>query len=140
MKIIRIFWIVGIAIVLFVLPGKAEEQVSFTRPVTCKFQYNQYMTTQEAKTNTQSSVLEWSFFDLFGSRPHFLSGGDTGSISVHRHETSDGLSIWLAQGNGGHMFSIWPDGTAFWSKHNDIFGTKLIVIRTTRLPWALSWV
>ena len=120
----RILWIVGISTVLFALPGKAVDRTPLTRPVTCNFQYGQYMDSQKAKTNTQKSVLEWNFFDLLGSRPHFFSGGDTGSISVHRHDTSDGVSIWLTQGNGAHLFSIWPDGTAFWSKHNDILGSK----------------
>lgn len=124
MKISRILCIVGILTLLFALPSKAQERVSFTQPVTCKFQYGQYMGSQKAETNTQKSVLEWNFIDLFGSQPHFLSGGNSGAVSVHRHETSNGVSIWLRQGNGAHLFSIWPDGTAFWSKHNDIFGSK----------------
>ena len=109
----RILWIVGIAALLFPVPGNAIEKISLTQPVTCKFQYGQYMDSQKAETDTQKSVLEWNFFNLLGSRPHFLAGGDTGSISVHRHETSDGVSIWLTQGNGAHLFSIWPHGRLF---------------------------
>ena len=120
----RILWIIGISALLFPVPGNAIEKILLTQPVACIFQYGQYMDSQKAKTDTQKNILEWNFFDLLGARPHFLSGGDTGSISVHSHETSDGVSIWLRQGNGAHLFSIWPDGTAFWSKHNDIFGSK----------------
>ena len=120
----RILLIVGVAAVLFSLTGNANEKVLLDQPVICGFQYSQYMDSQKAETDTQDSVLEWNFFDLLGSQPHFLSGGDTGSISVHRHKRSDGVSIWLRQGNGAHLFSIWPDGTAFWSKHNDILGSK----------------
>ena len=120
----RILWIIAASIALFALPGEAKERISLTHTVTCNFQYGQYMDSQKAETDTQKSVLEWNFLDLFGSQPHFLSGGGTGSISVHRHETSDGVSIWIKQGNGAHLFTIWPDGTAFWSKHNDIFGSK----------------
>lgn len=120
----RILWIVWISTILFAIPCKAAEKISLARPLTCNFQYGQYMDPKKAKTDSQKSVMEWNFFDLLGSQPHFLSGGDTGSISVYRHETSDGVSIWLKQGNGAHLFSIWPDGTAFWSKHNDVFGSK----------------
>jgi hypothetical protein len=120
----RIHWIIAISTILFALPGMAKEKISFSQPVMCKFQYNQYMDSQKAETATQKSVLEWNFFDLLGSHPRFLSGGDSGSISVHHHEKSDGVSIWLKQGNGAHLFTIWPDGTVFWSKHNDIFGSK----------------
>jgi hypothetical protein len=120
----RILCFVGILALLFPVPGNAIEKISLTQPVTCTFQYGQYMDSQKAETDTQKSVLEWNFFDLLGSQPHFLSSGETGSISVHRHVMSDGVSIWLRQGNGAHLFSIWPDGTAFWSKHNDIFGSK----------------
>lgn len=106
------------------LLASAAEKISLADPMTCSFQYNQYMDTTNAQTDTQKSPLEWNFFDLLGQKPHFLSGGDTGAISVHPHETSNGVSIWLKQGNGAHLFSIWPDGTAFWSKHNDLFGSK----------------
>ena len=92
--------------------------------ISCAFKFNQAMTPEKAETDTQTSVMEWTFFDLLGAKPRFLSGGDTGSLSVHRQKTSDGVSLWLKQGNGAHLFSIWPDGTAFWSKHNDIFGQK----------------
>lgn len=120
----RILWIAGILVVLSTLPSKATEKISLAHPLTCNFQYGQYMDSQQAKTDTQKSPLKWNFFDLLGSQPHFLSGGDTGSVSVHRHEISDGVSILLRQGNGAHLFSIWPDGTAFWSKHNDLFVSK----------------
>jgi hypothetical protein len=82
------------------------------------------MDSTEVQTDTQKSPLKWNFFDLLGSKPRFLSGGDTGPIFVYSHETSDGLSIWMKQGNGAHLFSVWPDGTAFWSKHNDLLGSK----------------
>ncbi len=120
----RTRWGFGLLAIVYVLSGSAAEKISLTHPVTCSFQYGQFMDAKKAKTDIQKSVLEWNFFDLLGSKPRFLSGGDTGSIFVHTHETSDGVSIWLKQGNGAHLFSIWPDGTSFWSKHNDLFGSK----------------
>jgi hypothetical protein len=117
-------WVLGLIVVLCALPVSADDKVSFTRPVTCSFQYAQYMDSSEVKTYTQKSALRWNFFDVLSAKPHFLSGGDSGSVSVHRHNMSDGVSILLKQGNGAHLFSIWRDGTAFWSKHNDILGQK----------------
>jgi len=120
----RMRWALGLLAIVCAPLVSAAVKVSLTHPVTCSFQYGQYLDSKKAKTDTQQSALEWNFFDILGPKPRFLSGGDTGSISVHRHETSDGVSIWLKQGNGAHLFSIWPDGTAFWSKHNDILGQK----------------
>lgn len=120
----RALGIVVVSAVLFALPISAAAKISLTLPVSCDFQYGQYMDSQKAETDTQKSVLGWNFFDLLGARPNYLSGGDSGSITVYRQKTSDGVSMLLKQGNGAHLFSIWPDGTAFWSKHNDIFGQK----------------
>jgi hypothetical protein len=110
--------------VVFNLTGIAAETVSFDHPVLCTFRYSQYMDSKVAKTDTQKNTLEWTFFDLLSSNPYFISGGDKGSVLVYKHETSDGVSIMLVQGNGAHLFTLWPDGTAFWSKHNNIFGSK----------------
>ena len=52
----------------------------------------------------------------------YMSGGDTGRVFSWTHQTSNGFSIFLPQGNGAHLFSIWPSGIAYWSKLNDIFG------------------
>lgn len=120
----RMRWALGLLAIVCAPLVSAAVKVSLTHPVACSFQYGQYLDSKKAKTDTQQSALEWNFFDILGQNPQFLSGGDTGSISVHRHETSDGASIWLKQGNGANLFSIWPDGTAFWSKHNDILGKK----------------
>jgi hypothetical protein len=117
-------WTVGYLIIFVSLTHAATKNVAFTDPITCSFQFGQYMDSQESKSNTQKSALEWNFFELLSPKAYFLAGGDTGSVIVHRHETSNGVSIWLKQGNGAHLFSIWPDGTAFWSKHNDVFGSK----------------
>lgn len=105
-------------------PVNGAEQLSFMLPVKCVFRFGQSMDSQTAKTDTQKTDLDWTFLDLTGSHPRFLSGGDTGAISAYSHETSNGVSLWLKQGNGAHLFTIWPDGAAFWSKHNDILGDK----------------
>jgi hypothetical protein len=120
----RTRWIFTLLAIVYALPSSAAEKISLAHPVTCNFQYGQYMDSKKAQTDTQKSTLEWNFFNLLDSGPRFLSGGDSGSVFVHLHETSDGVSIWLKQGNGAHLFSIWPDGTAFWSKHNDLLGSK----------------
>lgn len=106
------------------LPTSASAKLSLKFPVSCDFQFGQYMDSQKAETDVQKSVLEWNFFELMGAKPTFLSGGDSGSLTVYRQKTSDGVSMLLKQGNGAHLFSIWPDGTAFWSKHNDLGGQK----------------
>lgn len=114
----------GVLLILGAFHGWAEAKISLALPIACDFQFNQYLDSEKADTDTQKSVMTWNFFNLLDSKPRFLSGGDTGSISVHRHKTSDGVSIWLKQGNGAHLFTVWPDGVAFWSKHNDIFDRK----------------
>ena len=45
-------------------------------------------------------------------------------IDADGHPTGKGMSIFLTQGSGAHMFTVWPDGTAFWSKHNAIGDSK----------------
>ncbi len=117
-------WTLWIVAVSFSLTGKAIASISLEQAVSCNFQYSQYMDKRSAETDTQEGVLVWNFFSLQSPQPRFFSGGDTGSVSVHNFSQSDGLSIWLKQGNGAHLFSIWSDGTAFWSKHNDIFRSK----------------
>lgn len=109
---------------IFLLALPASAKLSLNLPLSCDFQFGQYMDLQKAETDVQKSVLEWNFFELLGAKPTFLSGGDSGSLTVHRQKTSDGVSMLLKQGNGAHLFSIWPDGTAFWSKHNDLGGQK----------------
>jgi hypothetical protein len=102
----------------------AADTVDLSFPITCVFQFGQYMDARTAKSDTQKATMEWNFINLLGSEPTFLSGGDTGSILVHQHPLSSGVSIWLKQGNGAQLFSIWTNGTAFWSKHNDLLGSK----------------
>ena len=101
----------------------AEAQ-SFSSPLACKFQFGQALEVDKAKTDIQSTPLEWNFAGLRGDRPSFLSGGDTGPVVAHFHEIGGGVSLFLKQGNGGHLFTIWPDGHAFWSKHNNLLGSK----------------
>ena len=124
---IRVYWGIGLVAITCALPVLAAEKLSFTHPLTCSFQFRQQMGANKAKTDTLKNALVWNFFDLLGPngpKPHFLSGGDAGPIVVHRYELNDGVSIWLQQGSRVHLFSIWPDGTAFWSRHNDINGQK----------------
>lgn len=97
---------------------RASSAQSFSTPITCKFQFGQSLEAEKAKTDIQSTPLEWNFSGLRGDRPSFLSGGDTGPILVHFHDIGDGMSLFLRQGNGAHLITIWPDGQAFWSKHN----------------------
>jgi hypothetical protein len=110
--------------ILLPVAGGAQVKISLGNPVTCSFQVGQYIDLKETRTYSEKGVLEWNFFELLTQRPRFLSGGDTGSVLVNRHDRSNGVSVLLAQGNGAHLFSIWPDGTAFWSKHNDLVGLK----------------
>lgn len=89
----RTWWVFGLLAIVYALPGSAAEKISLTHPVTCNFQYGQYMDSKKAQTDTQKSTLEWNFFDLLDSEPRFFSGSDSGTVFVHLHETSDGVSI-----------------------------------------------
>ena len=124
---IRLFWSIVLVAISCALPVLAADKLSFIQPLTCSFHYRQYLDSNKAKTDTLKNALAWNFFDLIGPKgpkPHFLSAGDTGPIVVHPYESNDGVAIWLQHGNKVNLFSIWPDGTAFWSKHNNIHGQK----------------
>ena len=97
---------------------------SFSTPITCRFQFGQSLEADKAKTDIQSTPLEWNFAGLRGDRPSFLSGGDAGPVIAHFHEIGEGVSLFLKQENGAHLFTIWPDGQAFWSKQNNLLGSK----------------
>jgi hypothetical protein len=117
--------IIGIfAICLMTCSPRISYAQSFSNPITCKFQFGQALQADKAKTDIQSTPLEWNFSGLRGNRPMFLSGGDTGPVTVHFHQIGEGASLFLKQGNGAHLVTIWPDGQAFWSKHNNLFGSK----------------
>lgn len=121
---IRQFYAVSICLIFFAGVAVARDQISLSAPITCVFRYGQAMDFEKAETDTQKSPMEWNFFDLLGSGPRFQSGGDTGSIQVYRHAANRGVSLWLTQANGAQLFTIWSDGKAFWTKHNDILGSK----------------
>ena len=120
----RILRIVGISTLLFVLSGKAAGDVSLADPVLCSFFYGQQMDSQKAKVDMQKNVTEWRFHNLHGSSAGYKSGADSGSVFAHRHERGDGVTVWLRQATGADLFTIWQDGTAYWSQHNEITGRK----------------
>ena len=110
--------------------------------ITCTFDFGQYLDPKEDKTDTQSTPLVWHFFDLRGKEPNFRSGGDEGPVFVNFHKSGGGFSIVIFQLSGAHLFSVWQDGTAFWSKHNKIGMSKATQqLRGTcedRLQWVLK--
>lgn len=112
------------AVILAMAYPTTSRALSLMQPMLCEFQNGQYLDPSKDRTYSEKAPLEWSFFDLLGKTPTYFSGGDSGSILVYRQTRSDGVSLWLTQGNGAHLISIWPDGTAFWSQHNDIWGMK----------------
>ena len=52
--------------------------------------------------------------------PTYSSGGGEGEITKYVHTADDGVTLFMAQGTGMHMISIWPSGISFWSKHNNM--------------------
>ena len=110
--------------ILFVIPTALVASVPDVDNITCAFDFGQYLDPKEDETDTQSTPLVWNFLDLKSKNPRFLSGGDIGPVFVHFHEWGDGISIVMFQPNGAHLFSVWQDGTAFWSKHNKIVMSK----------------
>lgn len=110
--------------ILFVIPTALIASDSDRFDIACTFDFGQYLDPEKDETDTQSTPLIWNFLDLNGENPRFLSGGDTGAVLVIPHGSGDGISIFLPQFNGAHLFTVWKDSTAFWSKHNDILGSK----------------
>lgn len=111
-------------IVFMVCLVEVSEAQSFATPLMCKFQFGQWLEADTAKVDNNPTPLEWNFSGLRSDRPSFLSGGDTGPVLVHFHEVGEGVSLFIKQGNGAHLFTIWPDGQAFWSKQNNLLGFR----------------
>lgn len=109
------------------------ETLDFNKSIKCSYQYGQYLSEESglkqhdlARENVKnSSIMIWNFMDINTDKPKYLSDGDSGTVVVIPHPvTKDGLSIYLPQGNGAHLFSVWNDGTSFWSKHNNILNAR----------------
>lgn len=116
---------------------------SLERPMRCVYQENQSI-LQENNLNWKnlkqrsdrihllfergrnSTALDWTFKGILGDKPRYESGGDQGQII--NHSTVDGLtqvagvSLFLSQKNGAHLFSIWETGLSIWAKHNSLAG------------------
>jgi len=101
------------------LPVYAD--IDLSKAIVCEFGYYQYLDPTSHKSKNHKP-LKWSFTKLGSNEASFLSGVDTGKVISFFHETSNGVSVFLPQGNGAHLFSIWRSGIAYWSKHNDIVG------------------
>ena len=106
-----------------------DATVDLNGSVRCRFDFYQYLTPgEEPVSKRHEPVLEWSFIDLDkGNKAKFMSGSDVGTLDLvyrHQREFSDGISLVLTQGSGAHLFTLWPDGIAYWTKHNSIMGLR----------------
>ena len=116
----KVFNKLFIVILLFISVNVLAE-VSFTEQVNCSFNYYQFMDDDSHKSKEHKKPLDWSFGNLT-TTPSYISGGDSGKVLLHQHQMGGGISFFLPEGNGAHLFSIWPNGVAYWSKHN-VIGT-----------------
>lgn len=88
----------------------------------CSYQKGQWLSSSEAKDIHESRPLNWTFNNLTGEKPMFMSGGDSGEVFVV--PLADLLIVYLPSPVGTHAFTIWKTGESFWNKQGAIFGTK----------------
>lgn len=111
------------AVILAFAPVEATllaQVARFERPLRCVFQFGQYLDEAEAKTVANDAPMLWSFGPLTSNVAEFESGGTRGSVFVLQHTVGGGVSLFAGQGNGAHLFSLWPNGVAYWTKHNAV--------------------
>lgn len=113
--------LLALAVAFAPFAAKLSAQVArFERPLRCVFQFGQYLDEAEAKTVANDAPMAWSFGPLTADFAEFESGGTRGTVLVLRHTTGGGASLFVGQGNGAHLFSLWPNGIAYWTKHNAV--------------------
>lgn len=98
--------------------------VDVSKDMVCTYQKTTAMFYYEEKIETSvganNKPLEWTFISLNSKMPEYLSGGDRGNLIKMIHTHDDGITLLIPQGAGAHIFTIWPDGISYWSKHNNI--------------------
>ncbi len=110
----------GCLLGLLLVSGCVQTDVLFNEPVTCSFQYYQYMDDVSHETKKNSKPLTWSFTGLNTASPMYSTAGESGSVTVYPHEFAGGISLFIPLESGAHLFSIWPSGLAYWSKHKEL--------------------
>ncbi len=111
----------GLAIPDLAPPPVARVQaLDLGKPIVCRFVTGQFMDESRTMSEDSDRPLEWRFAGLRSESPQFSSGGDTGRLFNHQHTIGGGISGIVLQGSGAHLFSFWPNGTAFWTKHSAV--------------------
>jgi hypothetical protein len=99
---------------------RQPSRVDLGKPIVCSFTIGQYVDEKTQSTDNSNRPLEWRFKGLKSENATYTSGGDTGQTFTHQHSMGNGISAIILQGNGAHLFSMWPSGMVFWTKHNAI--------------------
>ncbi|MBX7149415.1 hypothetical protein K1X76_10075 [bacterium] len=113
-----------------------NSKILLDHSITCTFQEGQSAIAKQFSNNYilekayNSTPLIWEFNNLFTDKSSYSSGGDVGpiyslklNVGVQPNIEGGGAGLFLPQDNGGHLFTIWANGTAYWTKHNSIMGT-----------------
>lgn len=109
----------------------AQNELSLSSDMSCSYQYGEGARNEPLNQNLfkrdewkEKTPLIWKFSHMNEEQPSFDSGGDTGKLIKWQHPVfGEGISMFLPQGNGAHLFSIWPNGVSIWSKHNNLLGS-----------------
>ena len=109
-----------LALTLVLLSLPVFSQVNFSASTHCTYQKGQFLSKTEAENVTNSKPLNWTFNGLSGSKPLYLSGGDTGEVISVPLES--GIIIYLPYPTGTHTFTVWNSGQSFWAKQSSLAG------------------
>jgi hypothetical protein len=105
-------------IVLFLISKNVYADIDLTASLHCSFQKGQLLTKKEAKNVTNSTPLNWTFYNLSSDKPMYVAGADAGEVFVF--PIDNGYSIYLPYQIGAHLFSIWKTGESTWNKQSNL--------------------
>ncbi len=112
---------------------KVSSNINFSKDINCVYQKTTGMFYSKGKIEsfmgTNDKPLEWDFINMKSKTPEYVSGGDRGKIIKINHTHDDGITLMVPHGTGVHIFTIWPDGISYWSKHTNLLiqGTQSLI-------------
>jgi hypothetical protein len=99
-------------------------ELDLARPVVCVFQDAHMMTKDEAKSFKNSSPLVWKMSNLLSARAivydHIKPREFVGRHIINTEDGLRGVSIFVPQSNGANLVTVWSNGYAYWTKHNQV--------------------
>ncbi len=98
--------------------------LDLSKPVICVFQDAQVLSRQHSKSFRNSTPLIWKMSELT-SKTAIVHDQIVPRERVvrHLHKGDDGIlgvSIFVTQHNGANMVTVWSNGTAYWTKQNEV--------------------